>query len=186
MVVVVRYISDWDIQQRVCRLMLLAKSMTGEEVARQIITVLSTELGIASHLVVAAMRDRASVNDVAMQTVAVIYNNILDIGCFSHTTDHIGEKMRTPVLDEFSKGWISILSRSPKARLSWRSRTGISPRSYSPTRWWSRLEVLRQLHDTFGDVVDFLQGDVSTTSSKCILEILEDPPKSRKLSLQSP
>ena len=42
MVVVVRYISDWDIQQRVCRLMLLAKSMTGEEVARQIITALST------------------------------------------------------------------------------------------------------------------------------------------------
>ena len=48
MVLVVRYISDsWEIQQRVCRMMLLAKSMTGEEVSRQIITALSTELGTA-------------------------------------------------------------------------------------------------------------------------------------------
>ena len=39
----------------------------------------------------AAMCDRASVNDVAMRTVAVIYNNILDIGCFSHTIDHISK-----------------------------------------------------------------------------------------------
>ena len=114
--------------------MLLAKSMKGEEVARQLITVLSTELSIASHLVMAAMRDRASVNDVAMRTVAVLYNNILDIGCFSHTIDHVGERMKTPVLDEFSRGWVNMFSRSPKARLAWQSRTGISPCSYSPTR----------------------------------------------------
>ena len=58
MVVVLRYVSsDWVIRQKVCRLMLLEKSMCGEEVARQIITVLSTELGIASNLLIAAMRD---------------------------------------------------------------------------------------------------------------------------------
>ena len=43
MVVLLRYVSsDWVIKQKVCRLMLLEKSMTREEVARQIITVLST------------------------------------------------------------------------------------------------------------------------------------------------
>ena len=58
MVLVVRYISDaWEIQQRVCRLMLLARSLTGKEVARQIVTALSTELAIyiPSCLFVAAM-----------------------------------------------------------------------------------------------------------------------------------
>ena len=54
---VLRYVmDDWKIKQKVARSMLLAKSMTGEEVARQIIMALSTELGIPSHLVVAAMR----------------------------------------------------------------------------------------------------------------------------------
>ena len=98
MVVLLRYISeDWLIKQDVCRLMLLAKSMTGEEVARQIIVVLSTELGIPSHLLVGAMRDRASVNEVAMRTVRVVYNQCVDIGCFSHTLDHVGQRMSTPV-----------------------------------------------------------------------------------------
>ena len=61
---VLRFVdNDWTIQQCVCRLMLLAKSMTGEEVAHQIITAVSTELGIASNLVVAVMCDQASVNE---------------------------------------------------------------------------------------------------------------------------
>ena len=39
--------------------------------AQQIIVVLSTELGIPPQSIVAAMRDRASVNDVAMGTIKV-------------------------------------------------------------------------------------------------------------------
>ena len=77
--------SDWQIKQKVDRLMLLAKSMTGEEVVQQIITVLSTEMGVPFHLLVAAMRDRASVNTVTMRTVSILYNQVMDIGCFSHT-----------------------------------------------------------------------------------------------------
>ena len=51
--------------------------MTGEEVARQIIVVLSTELGIPSHYVTAAMCDRVSVNQVAIRTVKVLYNQVM-------------------------------------------------------------------------------------------------------------
>jgi len=59
------------------RLKLLAKTMTGEGMAQQIIAILSTEFGISSNLIVAAMRDRASVNDVAMRTIKVEYNELL-------------------------------------------------------------------------------------------------------------
>ena len=48
---VLRFLDDeCHVQQRVCRLMLIAKSMTGEEVARQLITAVLTELGITSIL----------------------------------------------------------------------------------------------------------------------------------------
>ena len=84
LVVIIRYIDDdWQIQQRICRLMLLSKSITGEELARQIITAISTELGISSHLVVAAMHDRAAVNTVAMRTVSILYDKMMSVGCFS-------------------------------------------------------------------------------------------------------
>ena len=49
------------------------------------------------------MWDRESVNDVAMKTVKILYNLLIDIGCFSHMIDRIGEQMSTPVLNEFSK-----------------------------------------------------------------------------------
>ena len=154
MVVLVCYVSsDWVIRQKVCRLM--EKSMSGEELARQIITVLSTELGIPSSLLVAAMRDRASVNSVAMRTVSIVYNRVMDVGCFSHTLDHVGEH-KTPVLDEFSKLWIGLFAHSPKSRLLCRNQTGLSSPSYSATRWWSRFEVLQQLRTAFGDLSTFL------------------------------
>ena len=37
---------DFSVQQRVVRIQLLAKSLSGEEIARELITTLSTELGI--------------------------------------------------------------------------------------------------------------------------------------------
>ncbi len=83
MVVVVRYINDeWEICQKVARLMLVAHSMTGDEVARQLIFTLSRELGITSHQLIASMRDRASVNNAAIRTVSVVFPDMFDIGAF--------------------------------------------------------------------------------------------------------
>ena len=89
-VIVLHYLTDYsELKQCVGRLKLLAKTMTGEEIAQQIIVILSTEFGIFSNLIVAAMRDRASINDVAMRTIKVVYNELLDVGCFSHTLNHV-------------------------------------------------------------------------------------------------
>ena len=67
MVIVLHFVDDdWCIQQRVAWLMLLAKSMTGQELARQLILCLSTELGITGDQLIASIHDRASVKNVAM------------------------------------------------------------------------------------------------------------------------
>lgn len=114
--------NNWCIQQRLCRLMLLQKSLTGEEVARQIVSTISTEFSISLSCVIAAARDRASVNDVAMCTISIIYSGLIDIGCFCHTLGHVGEHVNTPNLDSFFKAWVSLFSHSPKARLLWRTQ----------------------------------------------------------------
>ena len=58
--ILVRFVDEkWNIQQRVVKLMLLAKSSTGEEVARQLIVSLTTELGIESDLLIVAIRYHA-------------------------------------------------------------------------------------------------------------------------------
>ena len=145
----------WNLQQRVVQLLLLAKSMSGEELARQLIVCLSTELAI-SLITCLCMQDWASVNSVAVRRLKIVFPKLFNIGCFSHTIDHVGERFNTPLLNDFMKTWIGIFSRCPKSRLAWQTNTGLKPPSYSPTRWWSKWEVMKHIRDLFGVVKDFL------------------------------
>lgn len=52
--VVVRFCKGWTVQQMLVKLQLLAKSMKGEEVAREVLLLLSTELGVPSNQLLAA------------------------------------------------------------------------------------------------------------------------------------
>ena len=54
--IVLRFV-DTQIKQRLVCLKLLPKSSTGEELAREIISILSTSYGLQSHQLVAAMSD---------------------------------------------------------------------------------------------------------------------------------
>lgn len=73
--------SECVVVQSVLRMQMLAKSMKGEEIAQELICVLSTTWIATDHLL-AAMRDRASVHSVTMRTVQIVYPQVLDIGCF--------------------------------------------------------------------------------------------------------
>lgn len=127
--------------------------MTGEEVARQLITTLSVTF------VLAAMRDGASVNGVAMGVVKVIYPYVMDVRCFSHTLDLVGNKFKTPLLASFCSYWISLFSHSPKTKMLWKNQTGKSMASYSKTQWWSKWEILHQIMIQFGDIEPFLTAN---------------------------
>ena len=186
--VIVRYVelTDFCIQQRLVRLQVVTKSMTGEEIAREILSVLSTQYGVVSSNLLATMHDRASTNNVAMRSIRILYPSLLDIGCYSHTIDHAGEKFITPTLHEFGLLWVSLFSHSPKACVAWRSRTGWSMASYSKTRWWSRWEVFQQVMAQFGDLVPFLEeiSDVAPATRSKLHSLLGDSQKNTKLQLE--
>ena len=58
-------------QTAISSLLTLTNPLTGEEIARELINVLSVEYSISSETVLASMRDRASSNGVAMRTLQV-------------------------------------------------------------------------------------------------------------------
>lgn len=139
------------------RLQLLTKSMTGEEIARELVSTLSVEYSVSVDQLLACMWDRASSNGVAIQTIKVLHPNILDIGCCSHIIDHVGGHFETPILEEFIRLWISLFAHSPCTRLAWRELTGKAMASYSDTQWRSRWKVRSQVLSQLGDVLPFLQ-----------------------------
>ena len=61
-------------------------------------------------------------NSAAMKTMFIMYLNILDIGCFSHTLDLMGSKIHLSVLDKFMKHWEGIFKNSFESKLLWREQ----------------------------------------------------------------
>ena len=103
---------EWCIQQCLTRVQMLAKLLSGEELARELISVLSMTYSIRSNTLLAAIRDGASVNNVAIRTLQVVYPLLIDVRCFSHTIDHVGSRFQTPTLSEFITLWICLFSHS--------------------------------------------------------------------------
>ena len=144
--ILLRYIdAEWCVQQCLVRVQMLSKSVLGEELARELISVLSITYGIKSNMLLAAIRDGASVNSVAIQTVKVVYPVPIDVCCFPHSIDRVGDHFGKPTLSDIITPWICLFSNSPKTRLLWRSHTNKSMSSYSTTRWWSKWEVIRDV-----------------------------------------
>ena len=156
----------------------MAKPVTGDELAREFLTVLSTELGVVGENLLACMRDGASVNGKAMRTIEIMYPKVMNITCFSHALDLVGSKFVTPNLEKFTKHWFTIVQHSHKAKLLWRGRTGQSLKSYSSTRWWSRWECQKQLMLLWGNVPPFLTNcisdDSATKNCKKLLDLLKN------------
>ena len=134
LVIVVRYIDKgWNIQQRLLKLEVLAKSMNAEELAQRLIQCLAVEYGIQPNQLLAPMRDGASVNEAGLRQVMFFFPNILNVICFSHTIDNVGKHFKFSVLDTFSRSWNTMFSLSPAAPLLWKTRTGTAMKLHSKT-----------------------------------------------------
>ena len=137
---------------------------------------LSTELQLSAKTVIAFVRDGAAVNSAAVRSLKeLLYPGALDVKCLSHTLDNVGRRFQVPLLDEFSQWWISLFAHSPAVRLEWKQRVGVSPKSFSPTRWWSRYKVVEQILQFYGDVKLFLeQCTWAAATRQRLLAIIND------------
>ena len=104
---------DFSLQQRLVIVQMLLKSLTGEEIDRELLTVLSVTYSVHPSNLLAAMRDRASTNNVAMQTLTIIYPNVVDIVFFASCRQQVQHAclIRVHLLMDL------LISHSPKSRL---------------------------------------------------------------------
>ena len=111
---------------------------------------------------------------------------MLDIGCFSHTLDLVGDHFKFPNLAEFLNSWLLLFSHSTKAKFLWKEQTGRAMATYSHTRWWSKWEVMHQLLVQFGDVKQFLMknSDVGPSTRPKLLAFFDDTQKLKHLKIE--
>ena len=123
MVIIVRVVdADFSIHQYSARLMLAAKSLTRGQITHTCVHTVATAYQVQPTFILAAMHDRASVNDVAVRTIRPLYLGLMDVGCFAHTINHVGGAIKVGghichVLDP--------TVHSPKSRLEFRIWSGV-------------------------------------------------------------
>ena len=115
LVVLVRFVTmDFQICQRLVRVRILSKSLNSQQLAREIINALSTELQYPSDRVIAVIRDGASVNEAAFKILKdVMYPNVTNIICIAHSLDNIGKHFEKNLLDSFLQSWVSLFFSQP-------------------------------------------------------------------------
>ena len=95
---------------------MLEKGLCGEELAQELISVLSVNYSIATNQLTACMRDQSAVNSTAVRIMKIAYPQLIDIGCFPYIIDHVGEHFVAPNLSEFVSNWISPFLIAPRQR----------------------------------------------------------------------
>ena len=139
--IIVRFMdNDLNITQRLVRIEVCSKSVNAKQLSQVLNQCLSVEYGVRGNSLLAAMRGGASVNQAALNIVSFIFPNMLNVVCFSHTLDNVGNHFKILTLKEFGSLWITKFRNSCKAKLLWKDLTGRAAKSYSETRWWSRWE----------------------------------------------
>ena len=186
--IVARFVdSEWSLQQRLIRLHVVTRSLNGEQLEGELIQCISVSFQNPAMKLVAAMRDGAAVNGAALRSISnTMFPKLCDVICASHSPlDNVGRHFDTPLLDDFSQWWIELFSRSPAARVAWKSKTGVAIKLCSNTRWWSPWEVLDQLLGCFADVKAFLRNlDVAPAYCKNLLSIFDDQERLIQLKMQ--
>ena len=117
----------FHIVQRFAALKCLQKSMCGDEVSGLLVDVLMEELHVPRRSVVAAMRDGAFVNTVALRNMQQMFPLIFEVTYFSHTLDRFGVHFKIPNAVKFVNSWVSLFPHTFKAQIAFRELTGMSP-----------------------------------------------------------
>ena len=125
-------------------------------------------------------------NQAALQQVRFFFPQLPDVTCFSHKIDNVGKHFEFRVLDTFAQYWVSLFLHSAAARLAWKARTETAMRTYSPTRWWSRWEVMNLVLEYFADVEPFVRENdhLAPATRTHLMEIFNSPGDSKDLELK--
>jgi hypothetical protein len=164
--IVVRFVHNGEIKQRLLKLEFLKNACTADHIS-SILADVCQEYGIRFSSVIAFSRDRASVNTKAISTLRRVgFQNTIDLECFAHTINNAGEKFNAPTVKAFASDFNNLITRSARARGFFLDICGKSPKRPSSVRWFAYWEqcvqwfdVRQKMHNFFTKCLEENVGD---------------------------
>jgi hypothetical protein len=103
-------------------------------------------------------RDRAASNTTAIQLLCTptISPIAVDVPCFSHALDLVGNRVVTPTASTFMSHFNTAISSSVNACKLWKDICTVAAKKKSKTRWWSYYEQSYSVALNFGYLDDWI------------------------------
>jgi hAT family C-terminal dimerisation region len=138
--------SDYTVKQKLVHVGIYKSSFEHSQLVQVLTSVLCTSYGIPLENVIGFLRDRASVNTLAVSVMRNSFGKAKDLSCLSHTLCHTGDKLFGQELQPVQRDMSALMSKSNRAKSIWRDAAGEYQlgawKSHSQTRWWSLYEVI--------------------------------------------
>ncbi|KAG8458651.1 hypothetical protein KFE25_008448 [Diacronema lutheri] len=177
----------FQLEMRLIAFVTVAKSLSGNEIAAMLTTILLQQLNISLANVVGFSRDSVAANGKAMQTLSALFPSSVDLPCISHTLTHVGEAFRFELLDTFMTPWYTLVCNNEMAGQLWHSTIGESVKGFSSVRWYCRAEIMMQIAQHFDKVPKLLEElrerEIGEATTKKMLEIYATSLAELKVSL---
>ena len=173
------FLFSWKIERKLLALRCFEHNFNGIELGGTIQGILQSDFQLDRTLVTAVMRDSAAVNGVACTILEQIFQQMVDMNCFSHTLDNVGHHLRVPEAERLLSTLINLHNPSPTSRTLWRNRFGVTPKSVSETRWWSRWEFAVCVLTGFLDLPTYIdtleKNNCSPAHTRELRSLMTDP-----------
>ena len=115
-----------------------------------------------------------------MRSLSIVFPNVLDVGCFSHTLDHVGKNFKTPIVDKFIKVWYgSTCFREAQNKNFVVDKNRLTCSNLLP--YSLVVEMGSHNHYTFCDISSFVEDEDLLPLRLKLKEILDDPPSFQSL-----
>ena len=160
MAIIFRYIDNkWKIRELLARVLITQGAYDSVSLMQQLVSV-AEEYSIDERCLVGMSRDTCSTNELAMKGARAKYYSVMDIGCFGHGANLLGQRLDLTDVKQFSKDVCALLG-TDAGKLFFQEEMAEfqRPTDGGATRWYSECESVIQVGETLPELYDFIARD---------------------------
>jgi hypothetical protein len=180
--------ADFRLVQRLTKFVTLARHVDHNELARMMSEHILLDMHVTVRHVIALARDSVALNGATLSLMQGVFNHSQDMLDVPHTISNAGIRITLPTLDRFMRDWYLWIYSSTGGKSLLRSMFGERVVGLSAVRWYSKAEIMEQLHKHFELLEDFLARcgglDSATATVPRLTAMLADADDYRRVHLQ--
>jgi hypothetical protein len=154
--VIFRFLKADRTTQRLAALKFYNKSFNKEQLATALMDIME-HFGVKRNSLRSCTSDGCPVNHAAVVSISIMYNQMTDVTCISHSSNCVGKQLLNvlPLAKRLQEKWSNMIEVSHRARQLFIESSNHKAFRGTEVRWYCWYEICKQIYDDSG-AVDFV------------------------------